>query len=71
MTHTDCMRCAEAGVGRRDFLRVGSLGLLGISLRNYLMAAEGFGAQGQGQGLHPAVAGGWAQPSRHLGSQAE
>ena len=49
MTHTDCMRCAKPGVGRRDFLRVGSLGLLGISLRNYLMAAESMAPNGKAQ----------------------
>ena len=49
MTHTDCMRCAKPGVGRRGFLRVGSLGLLGISLRNYLMAAESMAPNGKAQ----------------------
>ena len=42
----------EAGLGRRDFLRVGSLSLLGISLSQYLelksvMAAAGIDAQKQ------------------------
>jgi len=31
-----CRQCREAGLGRRDFLRVGSLSLLGISLSDYL-----------------------------------
>jgi len=36
MTKVGCLRCDETTLGRRDFLRVGSLGLLGVSLSQYL-----------------------------------
>ena len=49
MTPTDWMGCAKPGIGRRDFLRVGSLSFLGISLRNYLMAAENLAPNGKAQ----------------------
>ena len=33
-----CLSCSEEQVRRRDFLRIGSLGLLGISLGQFLQA---------------------------------
>ena len=47
MGNTDWMGRVKPGIGRRDFLRVGSLSFLGISLRNYLMAAEGLVPKGK------------------------
>ena len=47
MGNTDWMGRVKPGIGRRDFLRVGSLSFLGISLRNYLMAAEGLAPKGK------------------------
>ena len=49
MSNTDWMGYAKPGIGRRDFLRVGSLSFLGISLRNYLMAAENLAPNGKAQ----------------------
>jgi hypothetical protein len=36
MTKTGCLACNQANLARRDFLRVGSLSLLGINLSQYL-----------------------------------
>ncbi|MSO23071.1 MAG: DUF1501 domain-containing protein [Acidobacteria bacterium] len=48
MEERSCVSCAEASINRRDFLRVGSLPFLGISLSHYLglkalMASENAG----------------------------
>ena len=42
-----CRSCSRVDVRRRDFLRVGSLGLLGISLSQYLELAAAMTAKGQ------------------------
>ena len=36
MKHAGCLSCSERDLARRDFLRIGSLSLLGISLAQYL-----------------------------------
>ena len=40
MERAGCLTCSEASLRRRDFLRVGSLSLLGISLSQYLRLKE-------------------------------
>src|SRR5688500_10036939 len=40
VTHTGCLNCNEANLRRRDFLRVGSLSFLGLSLSQYLKLAN-------------------------------
>ena len=40
MEKAGCLTCSEASLRRRDFLRVGSLSLLGISLSQYLRLKE-------------------------------
>ena len=40
MESTGCLRLTRAQASRRDFLRVGSLGFLGIHLEQYLRAAS-------------------------------
>ena len=49
MSNTDWMGRVQPGIGRRDFMRVGSLGFLGITLRDYLMAAENLAPNGKAQ----------------------
>src|SRR6266480_4035130 len=54
MPQAGCLECNDATLRRRDFLRVGSLSLLGISLSRYLelqsvMAAEGNRPKGNAQ----------------------
>lgn len=44
MNETSCSQCLEASASRRDFLSVGSLGLLGISLGQYLGLRSALGA---------------------------
>src|SRR3989475_1971479 len=54
MPQAGCLECNDATLRRRDFLRVGSLSLLGISLSRYLelqsvMAADGNRSKGKAQ----------------------
>ena len=54
MKKVGCLTCTEDQLGRRDFLRVGSLGFLGISLSQFLqlkslMASEGHPVLGKAQ----------------------
>jgi Protein of unknown function (DUF1501) len=43
---TGCLHCTSESLGRRDFLRVGSLGFLGISLGQYLQLRHALGSPG-------------------------
>ena len=43
---TGCLHCTAESLGRRDFLRVGSLGFLGISLGHYLQLRHALGSPG-------------------------
>src|SRR6266540_1372260 len=45
MTTAGCLTCSEANLRRRDFLRVGSLSLLGINLSQYLRLKQVMAAQ--------------------------
>ncbi len=67
-----CQRLCE-GVGRRDFLRMGALGGLGLSLPDLLHAAAGRSAPapaGFGRpALRFAILDRWAIAPRHLGPQ--
>ena len=54
MKKVGCLTCTEAELGRRDFLRVGSVGVLGLSLSQVLelesvMAAGSKAASGAGK----------------------
>ena len=51
MTRVGCLTCSKADLARRDFLRVGSIGCLGLRLSQFLelesaMAAHGATARG-------------------------
>src|SRR5215470_6293818 len=49
MEYTGCLRLTRQQASRRDFLRVGSLGFLGVQLDQYLRAAATQGASGKAQ----------------------
>ena len=60
------------GIDRRAFLQVGASSVLGLSLADLLRACRRRGRdQRAGEGGHPAVAVGRAEPARHLRPQAE
>ena len=45
-----------AGVSRRDFVRVGALGMLGLTLADWFkLKAHGAAHRGEGQVRHPAL----------------
>ena len=68
----------HAGVTRRDVLRVGGAGMLGLTLGGLLRAAgpsrricrRRRSRLGQGQERHPGLPAGRTQSHRHVGSQA-
>lgn len=49
MKKVGCLDCTEANVGRRDFLRVGSLSFLGVSLSQYLELKQAMAGAALGQ----------------------
>ena len=65
------------GLTRRDILRVGASGMLGMSLGGMLEmqasqeAKIGGSWLGQGQEHHHDLPSGWSQPSRLMGSKRE
>ncbi len=52
MTTAGCLACSEANLRRRDFLRVGSLSLLGINLSQYLRLKQVMAAERGSSALH-------------------